>query len=159
MTAVATQRADDDPMIRSSLDLDAAEFDRRQEAVRVGAAEREWAGVLAWSVGTSSRDHGEHLLHLANFHCNAAGLPDSSFFSLHGHAALLIPVDGEPVLLTTMLEELEDRARVRDVRFSAHLARGLAACLRDLGMADRPIGVLSESSTPATWEMSEQCDR
>lgn len=126
-----------------TLESTSHEFRARRDRFRVALRERDLAGAIVWGSGTSARDHAADVLYLTNWHCNAAGLPDGPFWTLHGHCAVVICVDGPDVLLSTVMDDFESRARIEDARWADHLPQRLAEVLQELGLAEGRLGLVA----------------
>lgn len=79
-----------------------AELRARQDAVRAAAAARGLAGVLVWSRGGHTLDRFHDVQWLAGYTSQFPFIPDGPGWSARSHAALVLPVDGQAVLVADM---------------------------------------------------------
>ncbi len=66
-----------------------------------------------------------------------------------GHAALLLPVEGDPVLLTDARRHRPDLVAVDDVRATNDLGRGMVDLLRERQLAGGRVGLVGDDILPA----------
>ncbi|MGR3376380.1 M24 family metallopeptidase [Salipiger abyssi] len=123
-----------------------AEFETRRERARQMAKEAGLDALVIWSRSGNSVEAYGDLFYLTNFVSLFPCVPDRKTWSSRGHAALILPVDGAPVLLTDYLDDPEDRIKVTDVRFALDLAAGTGKALADMGLLDRRVGMVGMMS-------------
>lgn len=110
------------------------------------AAERDLRGLIVWSRGGAGADCYGDVYYLANYHSPIPPLTNSTKWSAKGHAALVMPVDGPPVLLTDTLDDPEGRIQVDDARAVAHLPQAVADVLRETGLSGNKLGLIGANS-------------
>jgi Xaa-Pro dipeptidase len=119
------------------------ELAQRRDALRAKARERGLDGVVVWSRGGPAVDYYGDILYLTNhFAAVSAAEPDTELWSGRSHSALILPVEGDPVLIVDIPEFDEASMDIHDVRPSMHVAIGVAEALRDTGLADGKIGLV-----------------
>ena len=112
----------------------------RQERARAAAAEAGLDGLVVWSQRTWHGDVTYLTAHQASF----PQLPDSSAWSDKSASALVLPVDGEPVLLVDT-PFAPEQLQVDDVRTELFLSRGVARAVRDRGLDGRRLGLVGST--------------
>ncbi len=133
------------------------EFAARRRAAAKKAAARGFDALLVWSrAGSSVGTYGD-VYYLTNFHSLFPLVPDTRLWASRGHSALILPVDGEPVLVTDYLDDPEDRIKVSDIRTVTDLTIGTVDALKEMGLLDKKIGLVGRQSflVSALWRMQE----
>ena len=127
-----------------------AAFLKRQAAARASAADRGYAALLI--VGRSFYDRPGDLAYLTN---HFPPFP-TTVFSEHnrgmGHAFLLLPVAGEPILLTDPRRHRADLVAIDDVRSAADLGAATIAALRERGLDRARVGLVGDDILPAAFD-------
>lgn len=132
-------------------EVSAEEFAERRAAVAREAAERGLAGVLVFSRGGTAGDFYGDVVYLADHHSPFPTVPDASTWSGRGHAAVIVPASGASVLVTDYVEDPEAPLPIEEVRVSPRLPQAIGAALRDLGLAERPLGLVGRETLPLAW--------
>ncbi|MGY4711910.1 M24 family metallopeptidase [Mycolicibacterium sp. CBM1] len=115
---------------------------RRAEAV-AQAKSRGLDALLVWGRGGPAVDFYGDILYLTNhFPAISSAEPDTELWSGRSYSALILPVDGDPVLIVDLPEYDEDSVDIADVRPSMNVAVGVAEALKGLGLHDRRIGLV-----------------
>ncbi len=122
------------------------EFLMRRETVKQKAKESGFDALLIWSRGGSSVETYGDLYYLTNFVSLFPCVPDRSSWGSRGHGALILPVDGDPILVTDYVDDPEDRIKVDDVRCMTDITAGTADILKAMGLADKRIGLVGMMS-------------
>lgn len=136
--------------------ISSKEFADRRAKARKAAAERGFKALLVWSRGGHTVEAYGDVYYLTNFHSLFPIVPDSGPWVSRGHAALILPVDGEPVLVTDYLDDPENRVAVQDIRVSLDVAQGTVDALRKLGLLGAPIGLVARDSLlHSAWKRME----
>jgi Xaa-Pro aminopeptidase len=121
-------------------------LDRQREAARRVAD----AGYDAlFVVGRSFYDRPGDLAYLTN---HFPPFPTTVFSEGNrgmGHAAFLLPVDGEPVLLTDARRHRPDLVAVDDVRAANDLGAAMVDLLREKGLDRARVGLVGDDILPA----------
>ncbi|MEM1348297.1 MAG: hypothetical protein AAGI01_07080, partial [Myxococcota bacterium] len=112
--------------------------------VRIGDVRRSKA---SWYVPMSAVAKSTGL-----FHSLFPVVPDRGSWASRGHAALVLPVEGDPVLITDYLDDPEDRIKVLDVRCVADITAGTTAALGEVGLLGKSIGLVGGASFLASAE-------
>jgi Xaa-Pro aminopeptidase len=130
--------------------IGADEVRGRQERARRVAAERGFEALLV--VGRSFYDRPGDLAYLSN---HFPPFPSTVFSDGNrgmGHAFLLLPVRGEPTLLTDPRRHRADLVAVEDVRAAADLGAAAIALLREHGLAEGRVGLVGDDILPAAFD-------
>lgn len=135
--------ADSHPVAPTAADLppapSAAEFVDRQRRARAAVDAAGLAGLVAFG----SRNWPWAVKWLADHQSGFQQQGASPTFGDKGFSALVLPVDGEPILVLDQRVGPGDVA-VGDARTVESITRGLADALRDAGLVGRPLGVAGE---------------
>lgn len=127
--------------------ISAVEIRGRQELARQAAAAVGYDALIV--TGRSFYDRPGDLAYLTN---HFPPFPSTVFSEGNrgmGHAILLLPVIGEPVLLTDARKHRPDLVAVDDVRATADLGAGLIALLKETFLEDGNIGLVGDDILPA----------
>lgn len=122
------------------------EFAKRQETARQRAKEEGFDALLVWSRGGSSVEAYGDLYYLTNFNSLFPCVPDRVSWASKGHGALILPVDGDPVLITDYDDDPEDRIKVKDVRSFPDMTVSTVDVLKEMGLLDKRIGLVGQMS-------------
>lgn len=121
-------------------------FDRQSEAAGLAAN----AGYDAlFVIGRSFYDRPGDLAYLTN---HFPPFPTTVFAEGNkgmGHAAFLLPIEGEPVLLTDARKHRPDLVAVNDVRATNDLGAGMVDLLREIALEFGHIGLVGDDILPA----------
>lgn len=126
--------------------IDDTEFAARRRDATRQAAERDFDALLVWSRGGHTVEAYGDVYYLTNFHSLFPVVPDTWRWASRGHAALILPVDGEPVLLTDYHDDPEDRVKVTDIRTVTDLTTGTVDVLKEMGLLDKKIGLVGRQT-------------
>lgn len=132
--------------------LTADEILDRQGRAREGAARRGYAAILV--VGRSFYDRCGDLAYLTN---HFPPFPTSVFSDLNrglGHGFFLLPVDGEPILLTDPRGYRRDLVPVQDVRQARDLEAAVVQALQERNLASARVGLVGDDIVPAAMDRS-----
>lgn len=127
--------------------ISAVEIRGRQELARQAATAVGYDALIV--TGRSFYDRPGDLAYLTN---HFPPFPSTVFSEGNrgmGHAILLLPVIGEPVLLTDARKHRPDLVAVDDVRATADLGAGLIALLKETFLEDGNIGLVGDDILPA----------
>lgn len=143
------------------------EFLARQEAVRRASAARGLAALVV--VGRAFYDRPGNLAYLTNHFPPFPTAVVSGRMRGLGHAALLLPTDGPPVLVADGPAVRRDLIAVEAVEVSSDLPRALAGGVQARGLATARIGLVGADILPlvlfqetaaalpaVTWEPAEE---
>lgn len=129
----------------------AAEFAARRAAVARAAAARGLDALLVFSRGGAGFDFYGDVYYLANFHSSFAVLPDSQVWAARGHAAIIVPADGEPTLLSDHLDPTDERVALDDVRVDQNLPAAIGRTLAERGLASGRLGLVGRETMTVSW--------
>ena len=126
------------------------EIRTRQERARIAAAEAGYDALLV--VGRSFYDRPGDLAYLSN---HFPPFPTTVFADHNrgmGHGFLLLPVAGEPTLLTDPRRHRDDLVAVTDVRAAADLGAAVVALLHERQLSTARIGLVGDDILPAAFD-------
>ena len=126
------------------------EFAHRRTAAADAAAARGLDGLLV--VGRSFYDRPGDLAYLTN---HFPPFPTAVFSEGNaglGHAFLLLPVQGEPVLLTDPRRHRADLVTVSDVRAAADLGGAVIDLLQERSLESARLGLVGDDILPAALD-------
>jgi Xaa-Pro aminopeptidase len=127
--------------------IPAAEYSQRRERLRALARERGLDGVLVVSRGANGADWGADVVYLTNHYSAFPQIPDrAGQWSGRGHSGLVMPAEEDGTLVVEIPDWREDLVHAGEVRVSLDLWAGLAATLRDRGLAAGHIGLIGRES-------------
>ncbi|MCC6315568.1 MAG: aminopeptidase P family protein [Thermomicrobiales bacterium] len=128
----------------------------RQQRARDRAVERELAALLV--VGRSFYDRPGDLAYLTN---HFPPFPTTVFSARNrgmGHAFFLLPVDGQPTLLTDPRKHRADLVAVANVQAAADLGQAVIDLLREEGLANARVGLVGDDIMPAAFDRQIRTD-
>jgi Xaa-Pro aminopeptidase len=140
--------------------IGADEFGDRQRRARAAARERGYAALVAWSRGGTTQDRYQEVLWLAGYYPQFPTVPDRpGAWMARGHAALLLPVDGEAVLIQDLPAFREDLAAADRIVATDDPVAALAVAVAESVPGDGVIGVLGVEALSARWhgELVRRC--
>jgi Xaa-Pro aminopeptidase len=134
--------------------IGAEEIRDRQARARSLAGEAGFDALLV--VGRSFYDRPGDLAYLTN---HFPPFPTTVFSEGNrgmGHAAFLLPVEGEPTLLTDARRHRPDLVVVADVRATNDLGEGIIDLLREKGLTRSRVGLAGADILPAVidWQLA-----
>ena len=132
--------------------LTADEILDRQNRARESAARRGYTAILV--VGRSFYDRCGDLAYLTN---HFPPFPTSVFSELNrglGHGFFLLPVDGDPILLTDPRGYRRDLVPVADVRQVRDLEAAVVQALQERNLASARVGLVGDDILPAAMDRS-----
>lgn len=122
--------------------IPASEFEERQQRFARALAERELAGAVVWSNGGAAAGWHVDVFYLANHHAQVPQIPANQWLTGTGHSALVVSADGSPsTLVTTVLDDPEDRIVAGEIVQARHLPQEVARVLADRGLERERIGL------------------
>lgn len=114
------------------------EFEHRNERARLEAAKRGVEALLI--IGLAPRRVGD-LMYLCGHQPLLPGHPRRFGFRGRGCSAILLPVKGEPVLMTTT-PFYEKDLFIRDVRYDDNLPENVGHVIKEYGLECKDIGIV-----------------
>ena len=137
------------------------EFADRRARAQAAAKEMGLDALIVWSRSGNTVDAYSDLYYLTNFVSLFPCVPDRPTWSSRGQGALILPVDGDGILVTDYLDDPEDRVKVKEVRLAIDLATGVADVLTETGLADKRIGMVGMMSflVSAQRRMNKRANR
>ncbi len=123
------------------------EYADRRVRLRERAAERGLDGLLVVSRGANGADWGADILYLTNHYSAFPQIPDRpGQWSGRGHSGLVMPAGEDGTLVVEIPDWREDLVAIDDVRVELDLWAGLAATIRDRGLASGRVGLIGRES-------------
>ncbi len=105
----------------------------RQVALRAEAERRGWPGVVVLGRGGNTFDRHGDLMYLTGHYQAFVNVPDlPPYWSGRAHAVLVLPVDGDAVLLCSA-PDVDPDVAIDDVRVTSRLADDAASLMHALG--------------------------
>jgi len=127
-----------------SLGIARAELEERQRRAREQAGERGLAALVVFSrFGTDMYRFGD-VTYLTDHHAPVGDFQDAAGWLGHGHNPLILPVEGESVLIVDLPIPDPERICADEVRFSQRIPDALADALAELGLDDKPLGLVGQ---------------
>ena len=126
--------------MRGGSDTDRAEHRARQQRAKDAAAAAGLDGLLVWS---QRAWHGD-VTYLTGHQASFPQLPDSTWWSDKSSSALVLPVEGEPVLVVDT-PFAPDQLHVDDVRTELHIAKAAGRAAKERGLAGRRVGLVGST--------------
>lgn len=119
------------------------EFQERCRQCQYEVNRKGLKGVMIWSRGGGTWDRYAGAGYFANHYQQRCYLPDQApLWTGRSHCVVMIPSQGEPVLLVTTLEYRRDLVAIEDVRYSTDFFGLVANTAKELGMADGDVGLM-----------------
>lgn len=120
--------------------------ERRARAVGI-ARDRGLDGLLVWSLGGSTLDSFGDVFYLTNHYSPEPKGLDRAGRRGFGHAAVVLPVEGEPTLLVNF-QSRPDLVAIDDVRSSGDIYVLAQECLAEKGLTKGRLGLAREQFVP-----------
>ena len=114
-----------------------AEHRERQQRARAAAAERGLSGLLVWSQRSMHAD----VTYLTGHRTSFPELYDGPHWSGKSYSALVLPVDGDAVLVVDIPIGPDDAA-VDDIRIRIDLVEAVVEALAEKGLTNGPLGLV-----------------
>lgn len=127
-----------------------AEFETRlRRAVELAEA---WGlqGLLVWGRGGGTQDRFADLYYLSNYYSQYPLVADKEGWSARGHAALVLPVTGDPTLVVDMVVFRDDLVAVDHIVRAEDVVADAASALAD-AVPQGPIGVIGGEALAWHW--------
>ena len=121
--------------------ISASEFKERQQRATEAAAERGFDALVVWSRGGTSVDFYGDGFYLANHHSPFPPNQDTPAWSARSYSGLLLPVEGDPVLVLDLPEFDPDVLHVDDIRSTLHVPQTFAKVLAERGLDKANLGL------------------
>ena len=126
-----------------------SEFKERQRRALEEAVRRGFKGLLVWSRSGATYDRHMNVMYLTNYYSPFPYLPDfPPHWTGRGHSALIMPADGEPVLVVD--ETFDFEVAVEDVRVTRDVFGELVKALREKRLDKGAVGLVGADTFPVT---------
>lgn len=127
------------------------DFENRRKNCQIEAKKRGLAGVFVCSRGGGTFDRYAGGAYFANHYQQRCYLPDNlPLWSGRSHSMLLIPAEGEAVLLVTTLEYRKDLVAIKDVRYANDFHTLISDTAKELKMNTGNVGIIYEDTIHGT---------
>jgi Xaa-Pro aminopeptidase len=132
--------------------ISSAEFAARRNAAVAAARAKGYDGLLICSRGGGTVDRFADVLYLANYYSPFPYIPDlASEWTGRGHGFLVLPVDGDPLLVADV-PYLNDVALAKDEVVEADdVMAATVEALRTRGLSRAKVGLVGDDVL--TWKM------
>ena len=128
-----------------------SEYAVRRQLVRGAAAEAGLDGVVAWSMGGSTLDRYANVFWLTNHYEIGNVFPDvAPIFTGFGQAALVLPTNGESILVVNQPDWRDDLVESDRVWVRRDLYGGVVEALASAGLDRGRVGLADEERMSAT---------
>jgi Xaa-Pro aminopeptidase len=124
----------------------AQEYRERQRRAGELAHERGLDALVVWSRGGTSVDFYGDVLYLTGHHSPFPPNQDTVEWSGRSYSAVIVPVDGDPVLVIDLPDYDAGALHVDDIRSVLHVPQAVAAALRELGLDEQRIGIVGRDT-------------
>ena len=121
--------------------MPAAEFAERRGNVAAAVKERGLSGLLVWSLGGTSVDWYGDVYYLTNHHTLMPAIPETPRWNAAGYSAVIVPADGDSVLITSALDDADGRVSIDDARHATHLPQAIALAVREKEIDPAHLGI------------------
>ena len=122
------------------------EFRERQARVLEEASERGYAALLVWArMGTDMYRFGD-IAYLTNHHGPVGDFQDAHGWVGHGYNPLILPVQGDPVLVVDLPLGDPDSVAIDDVRFTSNVPETVANVLIEKGLESENLGFVGKQT-------------
>jgi Xaa-Pro aminopeptidase len=127
------------------------EYAQRRDALRADAREAGLDGIVAWSMGGGTLDRYANVFYLSNHYWPYTVLTDNPpTWRGWGQNALVLPVDGNAILVVDQPDWRTDLVEIDEVTFTRDLYSGVADACRRSGLDGKRLGLADEERMPVT---------
>lgn len=138
--------------------LDKNEIIGRCRQCQQEAGKKGLNGVMVWSRGGGTWDRYAGAGYFANHYQQRCYLPDQApLWTGRSHCVVMIPRQGDPVLLVTTLEYRRDLVAIEDVRYAADFFDLVRDTAKELGMDTGNVGLMY--GDVLTWKIGTEIKR
>ena len=131
------------------------EFAARRERARAAARVQGWDGLLVCSRGGGTLDRYADILYLTNFYASFPYIPDlTGSWSGRGHAFLVLPVDGDPILIVDAAPGPEVAMPSGRIRIEEDVVRGVVDAVASAGLSATRLGLVGADALPCSMHAS-----
>jgi Xaa-Pro aminopeptidase len=126
-----------------------SEYGERRARLRAALVERDLPGALVVSRGSHGGEWGANVLYLTNHYTPFCQLPDHlPTWAGRGHAAVVVPVDGEETLVVDIPDWRADLVDAPRVEVAIDLWDGVAKALASAGLDRGPLPMIGRDVLP-----------
>ncbi len=132
--------------------IPSSEFAERRERARQAVREAGLAGLLVCSRGGGTTDRYADVKYLTNFYTRFPYIPDvPGEWTGRAHAFVILPADGEPILVADDRPERDSDLAIGDVTVTGDVTGSAVAAMRKAGLSGGRIGVAGSDTLP--WSL------
>lgn len=132
--------------------IPSSEFAGRRERARQAVREAGLAGLLVCSRGGGTTDRYADVKYLTNFYTRFPYIPDvPGEWTGRAHAFVVLPADGEPVLVADDRPERDSDLAIGDVMVTGDVTGSAIDAMKKAGLAGGRIGVAGSDTLP--WSL------
>lgn len=132
--------------------IPSSEFAGRRERARQAVREAGLAGLLVCSRGGGTTDRYADVKYLTNFYTRFPYIPDvPGEWAGRAHAFVILPADGEPVLVADDRPERDSDLAIGDVTVTGDVTGSAIDAMKKAGLAGERIGVAGSDTLP--WSL------
>jgi len=133
-----------------TIEISAAEFAERRAKATAQARERGLKGLLVCSRGGGTTDRYGDVMYLTNFYTAFPYIPDRApDWTARAHAFVLLPVDGDEVLVCDTAVKEDWHVPIDDIVVAADMIKSLVAELKARDLAEGDVGIVG--ADVLTW--------
>lgn len=134
------------------MNIPPVEYKERQEKFRKEAEERGFEGLLVWSRSGSNLDRYADVFYLANHYSHFPYLPDNPpSWTGKGHSAVVLPVEGDPVLLVDAPFYRDDLVMIDDQRVGEDLLELAVETMKEKKLLKGKVGLVGSDVLPFSF--------
>ncbi|MDE0417225.1 MAG: Xaa-Pro peptidase family protein [bacterium] len=132
--------------------IPSSEFAGRRNRARQAVREAGLAGLLVCSRGGGTTDRYADVKYLTNFYTRFPYIPDvPGEWTGRAHAFVILPADGEPVLVADDRPERDSDLAIGDVTVTGDVTGSVIAAMKKAGLAEGRIGIAGSDTLP--WSL------
>ena len=132
--------------------IPSSEFAARRDRARQAIREAGLAGLLVCSRGGGTTDRYADVKYLTNFYTRFPYIPDvPGEWTGRAHAFVILPADGEPVLVADDRPERDSDLAIGDVTVTGDVTGSVIAAMLKAGLAGGRVGVAGSDTLP--WSL------
>ncbi|MDE0241978.1 MAG: Xaa-Pro peptidase family protein [bacterium] len=132
--------------------IPSSEFAGRRNRARHAVQEAGLAGLLVCSRGGGTTDRYADVKYLTNFYTRFPYIPDvPGEWTGRAHAFVILPADGEPVLVADDRPERDSDLAIGDVTVTGDVTGSVIAAMKKAGLAGGRIGIAGSDTLP--WSL------
>lgn len=128
------------------------EFRERRQRFAAALSDKGLDAGVVWSLGGATFDWHGDVAYLTDHHAMVPHLAVTEAFSAPGFCAVIVPSEGDSVLVTSTLDDTDGRIEVEEAIQSRHVPQEVARILRERGLASDRVGFVGRDTILAVHE-------